>query len=802
MLRCPSVLLVVPAFALALALTGCLGGSTPNSGGGGVKSISLNPGGNTSIEIGGTQIFTASALDANNKPIIGADIQLVVTSPPGSGSAPPLSMTSSGTACAGTWDATQSACSPGSPGVALVTAVANGVSSAPATVYVHMHIASLQLAQAETKPPAYDCFSQGQTWLYEATAYDTNGADITGTIGQPNWSATNTGVITANPNPSLPIPLPLNQVQITAVSPGVTNLYASLSGTTSNSVPITTCLVQSIRLQVSGTTQSSVNVSSGSTVALQATVLDTLGNVLSRPPLTWLTSNPEVASFTSPATTTGANSATAHSNAGGTAISAACTPPTCNIGVLPGIPLSSAMPDYVFASDGPASPIDPLQAYGVLSVSVTNTTAPTYSAWAATRQCGDTTSGCTSVMFSVTPTTSGGTNPIGAIITLPRTPNSMMFNHQSRIYLGSDQGLMYWDVGGTGGTANLVSPVSTPCNVALCGMLLATSGDGKQVVVADTVSSTPQVYIYNAGNNPGSVTDLILPTAATAAAFSPDQSKIFILTGDGLMYVYSTVNALAPVTLPSSASSGTGVVFSADGSFAYVAGSSGASGSVSAFSTCALTGEPSVDLLGPGGSVATAGVPMQIFPSPSLQHANNRISQNIYVFEPPNVQVLTAQFAQVSNNLLTQPTKYFCNAPNLSSFSITANYTLPGGQFTPVYANLVNNGSELIVVARFIPSVLIFSDGTNFSVPLINSYDPRWASASDDGSLVFVAACDRYPNNDRNQPCAAGSVHIVNTLTGNDQQVPFVNNTTDNMCNGQGAGAPICFPDLIAVKPQ
>ena len=67
---------------------------------------------------------------------------------------------------------------------------------------------------------------------------------------------------------------------------------------------------------------------------------------------------------------------------------------------------------------------------------------------------------------------------------------------------------------------------------------------------------------------------------------------------------------------------------------------------------------------------------------------------------------------------------------------------------------------------------------------------------------VFVAACDQYPNNDRNQPCAAGSVHIVNTITGHDQDVPYINNTTNNMCTGQGAGAPLCFPDMIAIKPQ
>jgi hypothetical protein len=32
--------------------------------------------------------------------------------------------------------------------------------------------------------------------------------------------------------------------------------------------------------------------------------------------------------------------------------------------------------------------------------------------------------------------------------------------------------------------------------------------------------------------------------------------------------------------------------------------------------------------------------------------------------------------------------------------------------------------------------------------------------------------------------------------------VPYINNTTNNMCIGQGAGAPLCFPTMVAIKPQ
>ncbi|MGB7331162.1 MAG: hypothetical protein WBD25_07240, partial [Terriglobales bacterium] len=188
--------------------------------------------------------------------------------------------------------------------------------------------------------------------------------------------------------------------------------------------------------------------------------------------------------------------------------------------------------------------------YGTISVDVTLSstgTASTYSAWAATTGCQNVV-GCTSALFAVAP----GTNPIGAIVSLPRTPNSMMFNHvsASRLYIGTDQGLMYVTVGGSSPSATLVSSASTPCNVTLCGKVLAISNDGNQVVVSDTITTPNQVYIYNGSSTATAApVDLIIPgETVTAAAFSPDQLKLFLLTNTGNMYVYSTVDALTSVS--------------------------------------------------------------------------------------------------------------------------------------------------------------------------------------------------------------------------------------------------------------
>jgi len=801
--RLSSGSLLVTTVTLTIVLAGCLGKSTSNPGNGGVKTVSLNPAANVSIDIGGTQAFSATATDAQGHTVIGT-ITYVVSTPPGSTGPAPLSVTSAGNACAGTWDQSFSMCQAGTPGVALVTAVVNGVSSPRTTVYVHYHIDSLQAETFQKTPDPTSCYyqdptccSQGQTWIYQAVAYSNN-QDITNTIGPVNWASTNNGVLTTDTNPPLQPPLPNNQVQITSSNPGITELFASVSGTTSNSIPVTSCLVQYVRLRASGSTTNSISVNNGSSVSLQASVVDTAGFTLPKPPLTWSTSNPEVVSFSTVTNTTGTNSATAHNNLGGATVTASCSPPTCNIGVLPGIPVPQAMPVYVYASDGPLSPFNPQQGYGAISVDVTTTgNLPTYSAWAATDQCQGA-AGCTSTMFQITPSTTGG-NPISATVTVPRTPNSMLFNFQTRVYMGSDQGLMYVDTGSSSTTASLVSSSPTPCNVSLCGTVLGISNDGKLVVVSDTVSSTPQVYIYDSSS--GAVTDLVLSDVAKVAAFSPDQSKIFIVTNNGTMYVYSTVNALGVV--PGS-SSPTGATFSADGSFGYIATSTSPSSfSVNAFSMCALQNEPSVNL----GNVATTALPVQLSLSPVTRvvtvGSDLFTEENVVVLEPPYVQVLTAQYLQTD----VVDKQFTCNLPspppNQSLITAGAPYNLGQGNFTPVYSRLVANGTEMIVVGRHIPAVLIFSvsNGTTSSVPLVNSADPLSASSSSDGTTVYVAACDQYQPDGKT--CAAGSVHVVDTITRGDfLQVPYINNSTNNMCNGLGQNAPLCIANMVAIKPQ
>ena len=681
----------------------------------------------------------------------------------------------------------------------------------------------LRFAPLPAAPPQqlYDCFPQGQTWLFQAVAYSGNPpVDITNSVGPMNWSSSNSVVVTTIPYVPPSQPTVLNQIQTTARTPGITQLSANVAGTTSSPYPYTTCLIQAIYLQIGGqgSAGNSITLNNGGSVRITATAIDSLYNVanfdlapLSNPPLTWSTTNPEVAAFTATTNTTGTNTAAARKGPGGATLTASCTPPSCNIGVLPALP--------IYASNGTLP--NGTEGYGTISVDAVlapAATPPTYTAWAATTDCNNQ-AGCTSALFSVTPTTSAGANPIGpSILTLPRTPNSMMFNHvqAARLYIGSDQGLMYVDLAGTSLKVSTVSNLSTPCNVALCGQVLTISNDGRLAVVSDTVSTPSQVYIYNGGSSGGAPVDLVLSTPgekATAAAFSPDQLKLFILTDVGNMYVYSTVDPLALVQLAAPA---TDVQFSADGSFAYVAGAPASA--VSAYSTCSLPDAPSVD----SGSVVASSTPLKIFPSPVIPLPfgaygpppfNKDIfgwtTQTILALEPPNVEFLTAEFAQ--NPLVDG--QFTCNPPltqpnGSNGFTKGASFNLGQGNFTPLYSQFVADGSQLLLVAENIPAVLLFdvASGNTTSIPLANSANPLSASASTDGSQVFIAACDQYDPNVQppNPPvCALGSIHIVNTVAQGDyQQVPYVNNNNRNMCTNGGNPAPQCLPNMLAIQPD
>lgn len=770
----PSFGLFVAMFALGV-LPGCVGKGTSGQSGSGVQTVTLSPSSSVSLDLGGTQTFTANARDSNGRSVF-ATINFLASCTDQQPCAP-ITIANNGQACAGSWDSLTNpvVCNPGVAGFAQVTATAGGVSSAPTTVYVHQHVQNIRITPVST--PTDPCFSQGVTSNFQATAYSANNVDITTTVGPLNWSSTNANVLTVDSVPGLP----KNQVQVTAKTPGITNIFASVSGTTSTPFPYMTCLVKSIKLQVQNDNQNSFTINAGGTKTLVAEAVDTLDVILNKLPLTWSTSNPEVATVSSAGVVTGKQ------EGGTTNISASCTPPTCNIGVLPGLP--------IYSSGGQNKQNQ--NAFGVITAHVLQSKPPTATAWTATTDC-DNRFNCASVMFPVTP----GNTPIGNGVVVPFTPNGMLFHPAgTRIYLGSSKGLMFVDVTAQNPAVTTVSPATTPCNVAVCGKPLAISADGTKVVVADTETVPNQVYIWDAAKGSSPPVDLLID-GANSAAFSPDQMKLFITTNTGGLFVYSTVDALRQVNVAASAN---GINFAADGSFAYVAGTPG--NAVSGYATC--------NLKNMGASPALAANPLQIFPLPDitediLSGDQSVITETLVAVEPPNLQYLRAQYTR---NVISNPAQLTCNPP---FFEMTAPYTgftagasvnLGQGNFTPLFTRVTGDASKVIVVAENIPAVLYFdvASGTTSAFPLTDGAVPRAATATLDGTQIFVAACQTIQEDETGyKRCTSGgAVHIVNTQQGGDiQQVEFTNvNTNNSMCTNLDADHP-CTPNLIAVRPQ
>ena len=98
--------------------------------------------------------------------------------------------------------------------------------------------------------------------------------------------------------------------------------------------------------------------------------------------------------------------------------------------------------------------------------------------------------------------------------------------------------------------------------------MLTVSPDGKKVIVSDTQSTPNEVFVFDTAGK----TSITLPIAgATAADYSPDSLKAYILAGSTL-YVYSTLEALKTIALGASA---TEVSFLPEGGFAVCGGRRG-----------------------------------------------------------------------------------------------------------------------------------------------------------------------------------------------------------------------------------
>jgi len=744
--------------SLIAVLTGCSSSSPTRATSFPVPAkIVLAPAAAVSLDVGSTtQTFTATP--QNNK-------GTTVTTPVSflSSNTSVVTIASNGLACAGTWDSLTSPqiCTPGPVGVAEITATSHGISSQPTTVYVHQHIdnISISLVPGQTLP-AGPCFSKGQIVNYQATALS-RGLDVTASVGPFSWQALTSTVTTLKPaSVSAPVSglLP-GQVQALANTPGVTQVVASVGGVNSLPLDFVTCAVQSIALSVTGSSTNSINVTAGGSKTVVATVIDTLGNTITGVPLTWSSSQ---------SATVGASSAGSVTTpkAGGATVIASCTPPTCNIGFQPLLPIypESAV-DVVVA---PATTTTTTSAAETIYVSSTGVSSS-----------GDctTTTGCFSTLVPIT----APANTVGTSVTLPATPNSLVFDRQgAKAYLGTDFGFL-------GSRGLMAVTPGTPPSVSefkgVIGKVLTVSPDGKNVILSGADpnalpapgSSAPpastQVTVFDTTSSSGTV----LPIAgATAADFSPDNLKALIVAG-AILYVHSTQDALKKISLTAPAND---VSFSPEGAFGFLAGGSSTS-SVSAVTTCGLSAGLTTNVVLPGPASFLKALPRDspnLADPPTTGTATSITS--ILAVDSPGIDLFRVARAPAG-----------C-APTASS-GTAASFNLGQGSFAATQLIVSQDGSRAYVISNNLGSVPVFNIGnqTSSALPLAGDAIPIQASLTADGNRLYIAASDRQ-------------VHVLDTQSGGDiLQISFPLDATTlqaGLCVGTTFR---CNPDLVAVKP-
>jgi hypothetical protein len=791
---------VVVTISLFVSLPAC-GGHTPPGVSRFPTRINLNPATSYSMQLGTVVLFTATAQNAGN--------QNVATSFTYSSNNPGvLDLAPNGLACAGSWNAPlYTICAPGGTGVASVTASAAGLTSAPTLVFVHSFIASIQVSvvqpvnppppacPAQTELPAAcnlpfkatnSCLSQNQLITYQASAFDNQGNDITASVGPFSWNQVNANVATLTPIVTVSAyDVPTNQATAQPNIPGQTQVIASSSGVSSQPYNFETCPVQCIALAlaVNGSQQSNQTnfvVNKGTTETITAYAVDVQGCLVPKPTLTWVSSEPAALTAGAGAAGCGAGTTTctiATPQPGVAAITASCTPPACNVG----FPLN--------LNPNVSAPYIPQPVYPVTAISGLVTGATSSTNVLATSQDCYSDILCQVGIYAV----STITNLPGGAVPMPVPPNSLMTDPPGdKVYAGSQFGAFAISASGLGGSTNpftsLPAP-STPLGL-VTGKVLAVSQNGGSAIFSDTISTPNQVYLVG---STGGATALNI-NSATAAAFSPDSLKTFIL-GDGGTSLYSYSNLqylqlLQPNPLPAPATS---IVFNSTGSFALLSGGSPA-GSLAVYNTCdnslvtpnlsatAIPSPPQFLKMVPAGNVPMGNATIPILQTEGLDLFFGIDNTGIDIIattssQDPSFTTLCPQKVAIAQTKATIPTPFPPVHINVGQ-----------GTFQPINFFLSPDSTRAYIVTTDL-GILVYNFNTSSTsrIALVNNATAVAADMSVDGSLIFVAGSD-------------GLLHNVNTAQGIDRFdtsfSPLANSSNSFCYTGTN-----CALNLVVVRP-
>ena len=738
---------------LAAGLPGCSKGSgvsvatfqTP-------ANVVLTPSTAASMDVGATLSFTAQPEDNANNPL---------TQPVSyfSSNSAVVTIAANGIACAGTWDSISSpqVCTPGPVGVAQITGSAQGVTSPPTTVYVHQHIDGISISALPTQSnPGAPCVTKGRTFEYAANAFS-RGSDITSTVGRFGWSTVNANVVSLSTTAT---GLSQSQVLATAGVPGVSTTFATLGNVVSVPFDFVTCPVQSISLSVNGNSGNPIIVTAGSSQIISATVKDSLGNIITGVPLTWTSSEPTSVSVTAGAVSGSTVSGTASATSpGGASVIASCTPPNCNIGFQPSLP------------------IYPQSALGIVVAPSSGSTATASTLYVSSTGCQATVACFTTLVPVTTPA-----NTVGGPITLSATPDSLYFSRDgTNAYLGTDlgelgtKGLMHY-------TASATAPAVTQ-NTAVVGKILSISPDGSKLVVSDIAdpNSAPQAFVFDTAAN--STTTIHFPAGTTnvAANFSPDSLKAFIVASSGsssTLFVYSKVDSLQTISLTTGTSD---IAFLPSGNFGYIADR--AIPQLSLAPTCDNPPPSTPPLL---ETSATTVPPLFI---------RQLVDGRMLTVESPGIELFTPT---ISGTGCAFPRPYPGTSDvipgNLTASNTSVFFNLGQGNFIPRQLIISQDSSTAYILANDANNnplgvILVFNipNHTSSATSLTGNAIPLKATLTPDGTLLYVGASD-------------GTVHAVSTVAGGDfQQIAF----PLGLCRN-ATGSPFaitCNPDLLALRP-
>ncbi len=774
--------------------------------------ITLNPTTSASMQAGSTMVFSASAQNGTNAAI--SPTFTFTSSNPGV-----VDISPAGAACAGSWNAPYySVCTPAGIGQAEITASALGATSPPTVVFVHPPIDAITVTvvpPVNPPPPACPsqtelpaeckiafnssaanyCVSQNQVQTLQATAYS-NGVDITATVGPFTWSQTNLNVVTITPivtsANSSSVNVPTNQATVVSNTPGETQVIASASGVSSSPQIAETCPVQCISLQLG--TNGSQNIGTTSFVAnkgtsetITATAVDVQGCIVPKPPLTWTSTAPAAATAGSVTAgcTAGTTCTIATTQPGAAAITASCTPPTCNVGFPLNPQNAGGLPALYFPQ-----PIFPVTAISGL-VSGATTAA---SVLASSQDCYSN-SVCSVALYDV----STATNVAGTPTSMPTPPNSLMFDPGGdKAYAGSQYGSFLITTANIGSASTspftFLPAAATPLGL-VTGRVLAVSPNGNLAVFSDTISTPNQVYVVNTASS--SASTFLNINSATTAAFSPDNSKAFILGNAGnTLYVYSPLQALQsyPLTAPADA-----IAFSSSGAFAFVAG--GTSGSnVTVLNTC--NNQPATSPAPATGTFSITGLPatpifLKMVPPGNVPMGNAIFptplpSEGLDVFFGVDNTGIDVIATISSASLTVPPTTSLCPQQQIvlatNTPPLPIHIDLQRGTFHPLSFFLSPDATKAYIVTSD-QGVLVysFSTQTTSAIPLNGNAVPLAADMTVDGTLLYVAGSD-------------GLLHELNTLLALDQMdVQFLqlSDSSNNFCYSSYS----CALNLVAVKP-